>query len=66
MHELAAPYTGSLAFGFGFRREVVAGVLAVVERPSLADKPIVDVFAAGVAHGQQSAVPIASVADTLT
>ena len=62
-HELAAPDTGSLAFGFDFRREIVAGVLAVVERPAFADEPVVDVFAARIANGQEPAVAIASMAD---
>lgn len=63
--EIAAPDAGAGALGCRLGVKVVGGVLAVVERPSLADEPIVDVFAARVAHGQQPAVSIAGVADAL-
>jgi hypothetical protein len=43
----------------------VQQVPAIVERPPLTDEPIVDVFAAGVAHGQQPVVTITSVADAV-
>ncbi len=46
------------AFGFGFRLKVVGRILAVVERPTFADEPTVDVFAARVAHGQQPGLSI--------
>src|SRR5512132_1774062 len=61
-HELSTPHTGTAAFGFRFRLEVVGRVLAVIERPPFADEPIVDAFAAGVAHGEQPVVPITGVA----
>jgi hypothetical protein len=64
-HEFASPDTGTLPLGFGFRRQIVGRVLAVVECPSLADEAVVDAFAAGVALGQQPAVAITGVADAL-
>jgi hypothetical protein len=39
--------------------------LREVERPTLADDPLVQILAADVAHREQSAVSVAGVADAL-
>ena len=44
---------------------VVRRVLAVIQRPALANDPLVDALAADVAHRQQSGLAVAGVADAL-
>jgi hypothetical protein len=54
-----------VAFGFGIRLQAVGRVLSEVERPTLADEPIVDVLTIDVANGQQSVLSITGVADAI-